>query len=83
MSPVVVIPQTKRRDHIGLDLPFPVRVGEEIIKQAVNDTTTPTSHTKVIDQVGSPMPRILEFMAHALLEHPIYFSKYEVSSGFW
>lgn len=33
--------------------------------------------------LGSVMPRILEFMAHAPPEHPIYFIKYDVSDGFW
>ena len=29
------------------------------------------------------MPRILQFMAHAPKAHPIYFSKYDISDGFW
>ncbi|KAL7543039.1 hypothetical protein ACHAXR_012341 [Thalassiosira sp. AJA248-18] len=29
------------------------------------------------------MPRILKFMAHAPKEYPIYFSKYDISDGFW
>ena len=83
VSPAVVVPQIKRRDHIILDLSFPVHVGAQIIQQVVNDTTAPTSHPKTMDYLGSAMPRILEFMAHAPPEHPIYFSKYDVSDGFW
>ena len=40
ISPVAVVPQQNRRDRIILDLSFPVRVGREIIQQAVNATTT-------------------------------------------
>ncbi|KAL7526744.1 hypothetical protein ACHAXR_001629, partial [Thalassiosira sp. AJA248-18] len=29
------------------------------------------------------MPRILKFMAHAPKDYPIYFSKYDISDGFW
>ena len=29
------------------------------------------------------MPRILEFMAHVPPQHPIFFSKYDISDGFW
>jgi hypothetical protein len=83
VSPAAVVPQAKRRDRIILDLSFPVRVGAELIQQAVNDTTTPTAHPSSMDQLGSTMPRILEFMAHAPPEHPIFFSKYDVSDGFW
>ena len=83
VSPAVVVPQIKRRDHIILDLSFPVRVGAQLIQQDVNNTTTPTSHPKTMDYLTSAMPHILEFMAHALPKHPIYFSKYDVSNGFW
>ena len=83
MTPVVVVQQTKWRDRIILDLSLPVPVGAEMIQQAVNDTTTPTSYPKVMDHLGSAMPRILEFMTHAPLGHPISFSKYDVSNGFW
>jgi hypothetical protein len=81
VSPVAAVPQTKRQDRIILDLSFPMRVGAEIIQQAVKDITAPTSHPKSMNHLGSVMPRILECMAHAPSEHPVYFSKYDISDG--
>ena len=83
ISPVAVVPQSNRRDRIILDLSFPVRVGREIIQQAVNATTVSTSHPSALKYLGSSMPRILQFMAHAPSTLPIFFSKYDVSDGFW
>ena len=83
ISPVAVVPQTNRRDHIILDLSFAVRVRQEIIQQAVNTTTTQTSHPHALDFLGSKMPRILNFMAHAPSGLPVYQSKYNASDGFW
>lgn len=83
ISPVAVVPQQSRRDRIILDLSFPVRVGRQTIQQAINATTTPTSHPSALDFLGSTMPRILNFLAHAPAEYPVYFSKYDISDGFW
>lgn len=83
ISPVAVVPQTNRRDRIILDLSFPVRVGTEIIQQAVNATTQRTSHPKALDFLGSSVHRILQFLAHAPSEYPVYLSKYDISDGFW
>ena len=83
VSPVAAVPQTNRRPRIILDLSFPVRVGAEIIQQAVKDSTAPVAHPDALKYLGTTMPRIAEFMAHAPSSHPIYFSKYDVSDGFW
>lgn len=83
ISPVAAVPQVGRRPRIILDLSFPVRVGNEIIQQAVNATTAKTSHPKALDYLGSAMPRILKFLAHAPSEYPVYLSKYDISDGFW
>jgi len=83
VSPVAAVPQKNRRDRIILDLSFGVRLGKEIIQQAVNASTTSTSHPSALSFLGSTMPRILKFMAHAPPQHPIFFSKYDVSDGFW
>ena len=83
ISPVAVIPQANRRDRIILDLSFPVRVGTEILQQAVNATTITQSEPRSLAHFGTAMQRILAFMAHAPAEYPIYFSKYDISDGFW
>lgn len=83
ISPVALVPQANRRPRIILDLSFPVRLGREIVQQAVNDSTEPLADPRAIDQIGKVMPRTLEFMANAPREHPIYFSKYDISDGFW
>ena len=83
ISPVAAVPQTNRRPRIILDLSFGVRMGTEIIQQAVNDTTVTASHPAALNYLGSTMPRILQFMAHAPPSRPIYFSKYDKLDGFW
>ena len=83
ISPVAVVSQTNRRDRIILDLSFPVRVGRQIIKQVVNDTTVRTLHPLALDYLGTTMPRIIKFMAPAPPQYPIYWSKYDISDGFW
>ena len=83
ISPVAAVPQVGRRPRIILDLSFGVRMGSEVIQQAVNATTTTTSHPAALDFLGSSMPRILDFLAHAPSEYPVYLSKYDISDGFW
>jgi hypothetical protein len=83
VSPVAAVPQANRRPRIILDLSFPVRVGAEIVRQAVNESTVDGAHQSALRHLGSTMPRIAEFMAHAPSAHPIYWSKYDVSDGFW
>ena len=83
VSPVAAVPQKNRRPRIILDLSFPVKVGNRVLQQAVNASTTQTSHPDALSYLGSTMPRILKFMAHAPKEWPIYFSKYDISDGFW
>ena len=83
ISPVAAVPQVGRRPRIILDLSFGVRMGSEIIQQAVNATTATTSHPAALDFLGSSMPRILDFLAHAPSEYPVYLSKYDISDGFW
>ena len=81
--PVAAVAQQNWRDRIILDLSFAVRLGKEITKQAINSSTAPTSHPSALSFLGSTMPRILKFMAHAPPQHPIFFSKYNISDGFW
>ena len=83
ISPTAVVPQHNRRGRIILDLSFAVRVGKELIRQAVNDSTAQLSHPAALTQLGETMPRILNFLAHAPSEYPIYLSKYDVSDGYW
>ncbi|KAL7539302.1 hypothetical protein ACHAXR_009292, partial [Thalassiosira sp. AJA248-18] len=84
ISPVAAVAQKNRRARsIILDLSFPVRVGQEIIQQAVNSSTPQTLHPAALNFLGSSMPRVLKFMAHAQGDYPIYFSKYDISDGFW
>ena len=83
ISPVAAIPQKNRRPRIILDLSFPVKLGNDIIQQAVNATTAQTSHPSALSYLGSTLPRILKFIAHAPEDLPIYFSKYDISDGFW
>lgn len=83
ISPTAVVPQENRRGRIILDLSFAVRLGREVIQQAVNASTAETTHPASQTYLGSSMERILKFLAHAPSEYPIYFSKYDVSDGFW
>ena len=83
ISPVAAVPQVGRRPRIILDLSFGVRIGDEVIQQAVNTTTASTSHPAALDFLGSAMPRILDFLAHAPSDYPVYLSKYDISDGFW
>ena len=58
-------------------------MGLEIIQQAVNDSTVTVLHAAALNYLGTTMPRILRFMAHAPKDIPIYFSKHDISNGFW
>ena len=53
------------------------------MEQAVNSSIVSTSYQSTLSFLGSTMPKISKSMAHAPPQHPIFFSKYDISDGFW
>ena len=88
VSPLAVVPQTGRRGRLILDLSFGVRRSHgpdkgKIIQPSVNETTQKLSPQQPLDELGSVLPRIFDFMAKTPLEDDIMFSKIDLSDGFW
>ena len=92
VSPVAVIPQTGRQGRIILDLSFPVfhqakgkrrRSQQTVLQPSVNETTAQLAPVEAVKDTGKVLPRILMYMAESPTKWPIYFSKIDLSDGYW
>lgn len=87
ISPVAVVPQVGRRGRIILDLSFPVYQDVEgvmtITQDSVNETTVITAPTTPVKEIGKVLQRLLHFMKMIRAGRWIYFSKLDISDGFW
>jgi len=87
ISPVAVVPQVGRRGRIILDLSFPVyqknNEGVTITQASVNDTTAKTGPEVPVKEIGMVLHRLLYFMKMTRAGVWIYFSKLDISDGFW
>jgi hypothetical protein len=87
ISPVAVVPQVGRRGRIILDLSFPVyqesNDGVTITQPSVNETTAKTGPAAPVKEIGKVLHRLLYFMKMTRAGVWIYFSKLDISDGFW
>jgi hypothetical protein len=92
ISPVAAVPQTNRRARIILDLSFPVHQPEKagrrrkmgpVIAPSVNETTVKLSPQTAVKEIGHVLTRVLHFMSSTPADQQIYFSKVDLSDGFW
>jgi len=87
ISPVAVVPQTDRRGRIILDLSFPVYQEIdgviEIIQASVNEITIISAPTTPVKEIGKVLNRLLHYMKTTVAGVWIYFSKLDISDGFW
>ena len=74
----------KSRKYITiLDLAFALKVSGWDIT-LVNEATKEISPSKVLDQVGTVIPRTIETLAtDPLSKYPIHFSKLDIKDRFW
>jgi hypothetical protein len=70
ISPVAVIFYKERRGRIIMDLSFPVKLGNKIIQQSVNETTRQQAPLEFLDQLGKVMNRMVSCMTWAPNERP-------------
>jgi hypothetical protein len=86
-SPVAVAPQADRRGRIILDLSFPVYQESDgvvsITQASVNETTTINAPRTAVKEIGKVLHRLLYFMKVTAAGLWIYFSKLDISDGFW
>jgi hypothetical protein len=82
ISPVAVIFYKERRGRILMDLYFPVKLGNKIIHQSVNETTRQQAPLESIDQLGKLMNRMVGYMAWAPNDNPVRFAVWDISDGF-
>jgi hypothetical protein len=71
ISPVEVIFYKERRGRILMDLSFPVKLGNKIIQQSVNETTRQQAPLESLDQLGKVMNRMVGYMAWAPNDKPV------------
>ena len=87
ISPVAIVPQVGRCGRIILDLSFPVyqegNVGVTITQASVNKTTAKTGPEVPVKEIGKVLHRLLYFMKMTWAGVWIYFSKLDISDGFW
>jgi hypothetical protein len=83
ISPVAVIFYKERRGRILMDLSFPVKLGNKIIHQSVNETTRQQAPLESLDQLGKVMNRMVGYMTWAPNDKPVRFSVWDISDGFW
>lgn len=83
ISPVAAIPQENRRPRIILDLSFGVCMGRKKIQESINSTSHGLAPSESLEQLGQCMPRTFQYLADVPLDCPVYFSKYDISDGYW
>ena len=83
LSPMAQIPHKSRAYRTLLDLSHEVKEGEQVIAQSINATTVPLAPEAALMQMGSVMPRIIIAMAQCPEDSVIYFSKFDITDGFW
>jgi hypothetical protein len=83
ISPVAVIFYKERRGRILMDLYFPVKLGNKIIQQSVNEMTLQKAPLESLDQLGKVMNRMVGYMAWAPNDKPVRFAVWDISDGFW
>ena len=77
------IPHESRAYRTLLDLSYAVMREGKVLARSVNSTTVPLAPEKALMQMGSVMPRIIIAMARCPDDAVIYFSKFDISDGFW
>ena len=85
--PVAVVPQVESCRRIIIDLSFPVyqegKGGASITQASVNKTTAATAPSTPVKEIGKVLHRLLYFMKMTWAGVWIYFSKLDISDGFW
>ena len=93
VSRVAMIPQPARRDRMILDLSASVRAPPSrrtrwpspgaILQASVNETTTPYADRTAVLQIGQVIKAYIKFLAEQPEELDIWFSKIDLSDGYW
>ena len=83
VSPMAQIPHKSRAYRTLLDLSHELKKGKKVLARSVNETTVPLAPEAALMQMGSAMPRIIVAMAQCPEDSIIYFSKFDITDGFW
>ena len=77
------IPHKSRAYRTLLNLSHELKKGKEVLARSVNNLTVPLAPEEALMQMGSAMPRIIVAMAQCPEDSIIYFSKFDITDGFW
>ena len=83
VSLIAQIPHKSRAYRTLLDLSHELKKGKKVLARSVNETTVPLAPEAALMQMGSAMPRIIVAMAQCPEDSIIYFSKFDITDGFW
>ncbi len=83
ISPIAAVPHKSRPFRSILDLSFQLRVNG-LTMPSVNETTTPLSNHKSMEQMGRVLWRIVSTVAYVNPKNGhLVFAKWDIKDGFW
>ncbi len=83
VSPIAAIPHKSKAFRLILDLSFLLRLWDGTKLPAVNDSTTKTAPSGVINQLGHSLQRVIYAFAEADKSDKIIMAKWDMKDGFW